>query len=62
MTRLQRVKYAYSFIRFMAKNRPHLFERTVSRFVAQTYGLETELVKRMKARFRCELSFAGDGK
>jgi hypothetical protein len=62
VTRLQRIKYAYRFIRFMAKERPHLFERTISRCVASTYGVETELVKRIKARFRNELSFAGEGK
>lgn len=50
-SRLARVKDAFRFIRSMA----------VSRHVANTYGIETELVKRMKARFRNELSF-GDGK
>jgi hypothetical protein len=35
---------------------------TQSRHVAATYGIEAELVKRFKARFRNELSFSGEGK
>jgi len=59
-TRLRRVIHAYRFIRDMA--RVGQLEKTQSRFVANTYGLEVELVKRMKARFRNELSFSGEGK
>ena len=59
--RLRRIKYAYRFIKSRAGVSPAALERTISRLVAGTYGIETELVKRMKARFRNELSF-GEGK
>lgn len=59
MTRLARVKYAFRFIRTMAADGK--LEVTQSRFVASTYGIEPDLVKRIKARFRNELSF-GEGK
>lgn len=62
MTRLRRVIYAFRFIRNQARVSPDAMERTKSRFVANTYGVEVELVKRMKARFRNELSFGGEGK
>ena len=61
MNRFARLRYAYRFIRFMAKERPHLFEGTKSAEVAKSYGIEASLVKKIKARFRCELSF-GEGK
>jgi hypothetical protein len=61
MTRLRRVLYAYRFIRKMAGEGAVSLEATKSRFVALTYGIEESLVKKMKARFRNELSF-GDGK
>ena len=64
-TRLKRVKDAFKFIRSCARMGPVELERTKSRHVAGTYGLrengDVELVKRIKARFRNELSF-GDGK
>lgn len=60
-TRLQRVRHAFRFIRNMASISPAALERTKSFHVAQTYGVEQSLVKRIKARFRNELSF-GDGK
>ena len=62
MTRLRRVIYAFRFIRDRARVSPAAMERTQSRFVANTYGIETALVKRIKARFRNELSFSGEGK
>ena len=62
MTRLQRVKYAFRFIRDRARVSAAAMEKTQSRFVAATYGVEIELVKRIKARFRNELSFQGEGK
>ena len=62
MTRLRRVIYAFRFIRNQARLSPAAMERTKSRFVANTYGIETELVKRIKARFRNELSFNVEGK
>jgi hypothetical protein len=60
-TRLRRVKDAMRFIALMASQGPQLFEGTKSARVAETYGLETNLIKRMKARKRTELSF-GEGK
>ena len=62
MSRLRRVIYAFRFIRDQARVGPEAMERTKSKFVANTYGIETELVKRIKARFRNELSFGGEGK
>lgn len=56
-TRLRRVIHAFRFIRNRARVGSAAMERTKSRFVANTYGIETELVKRIKARFRNELSF-----
>jgi hypothetical protein len=62
MTRLRRVIYAFRFIRNQARISAATMEATKSRFVALTYGIETDLVKRMKARFRNELSIPGEGK
>jgi hypothetical protein len=61
MSRFSRIRYAYRFIRDSARRGSEQLERTKARFVAMTYGVETELVKRMKQRFRNELSF-GEGK
>ena len=61
MTRFSGIRYAYRHIRTMAREYQHNFEKTKSARIAETYGVETELVKRIKARFRCELSF-GEGK
>jgi hypothetical protein len=61
-TRLARVKDAFRFIRSRAEHGSAALERTQSRFVGQTYGVEAELIKKMKARFRNELSFNGEGK
>jgi hypothetical protein len=58
-SRLRRVKNAYRFIIAMAGTQK--FEATKSRLVAQTYGIEESLVKRMKAKHRKEISF-GEGK
>jgi hypothetical protein len=55
--RLRRVKDAYRFIRDRSREGSAALERTQARFVADTYGIETALVRRMKARFRTELSF-----
>jgi hypothetical protein len=62
MTRFSRIRYAYRFIRDSARRGSEHLERTKARFVAATYGVEVDLVKRMKARFRNELSFSGEGK
>jgi len=62
MTRLQRVKYTFRFIRDRAREGSAALEATKSKHVGQTYGVEAELVKRIKARFRNELSFSGEGK
>ena len=62
-TRARRVKDAFRFIRDRFRVGPSAGEKTVSREVAKTFGIEESLVKRMKARFRNELSFSGgDGK
>lgn len=58
---LSRVKYAFRFIRGQARQGPDALERTKAKHVAATYGVSTEIVKRIKARFRNELSF-GEGK
>jgi hypothetical protein len=60
-SRLRRVIDAFKFIRWSAEQGPVELERTKSRHVGATYGVEAELVKRIKARFRNELSF-GEGK
>lgn len=61
-TRLKRVKDAFRFIRGRFGVSSSAGEKTVSREVAKTFGVEESLVKRMKARFRNELSFGGEGK
>lgn len=58
----RRVRHAFKFIRDRAREGSSQLERTKAKFVATTYGVETELVKRMKARFRNELSFQDGGK
>lgn len=54
----RRVRDAFRFIRNQARISGEAMERTKAKFVAITYGVEVELVKRMKARFRNELSFS----
>jgi hypothetical protein len=54
--------HAFRFIKSMAAIGAFELERTQSKHVAATYGIETAVVKAMKARFRNELSFSGDGK
>ena len=61
-SRLRRVKDAFRFIRDRFRISSAAGEKTVSREVAKTFGIEVDLVKRMKARFRNELSFGGEGK
>lgn len=59
----RRVRDAHKFIRKMARDRgAHALERTQSRFVAITYGVPANLIKKMKAKFRNELSFSDGGK
>lgn len=58
----KRVRDAFRFIRDRARTGSAELERTKARFVAQTYGLETNLIKKIKARFRNELSFSEGGK
>lgn len=60
--RLKRVKDAFRFIRSMALQGSASLEATKARHVGQTYGIEADLVRRIKARFRNELSFGGEGK
>lgn len=61
MSRLRRVIYAFRFIRGQARKGSVALERTKAHFVGITYGVEADLVKRIKSRFRNELSF-GEGK
>lgn len=61
-SRLRRVKDAMRFIHAMKELGPRKFEATKSAKIADTYGLETQLIKRMKARKRTELSFSEGGK
>lgn len=61
-TRLRRVIYAFRFIREMSRKGSAALETTKAFHVARTYGIEAELVRKIKARFRTELSFGGDGK
>jgi hypothetical protein len=60
--RSRRVRDAFRFIRNRAREGSGQLERTKAKFVADTYGLETNLIKRIKARFRNELSFQDGGK
>lgn len=59
--RRRRIRTALRFIRAMARRGSEALERTKARHVGPTYGIEPETVKRMKAKYRNELSF-GDGK
>ncbi len=59
---LRRAKYVFKFFRTMVAEGQLAFERTKSAHVSRTYGLPVETVKRIKARFRNELSFSGEGK
>lgn len=58
----RRVRDAFRFIRDRARLGSGPLERTKAKFIADTYGLETALIKKMKARFRNELSFSDGGK
>jgi hypothetical protein len=60
-SRLRRAKDAFRFIRDRAREGSHALERTQARFVAITYGVPVETVRRIKARFRNELSFTEAG-
>lgn len=59
--RWKRVRDCYRFIRDRAREGSAALEATKARFVGPTYGIEPELVKRIKQKFRNELSF-GEGK
>lgn len=61
MTRFRSAKRVFWFFREILNNWPADFERTKSVHIARTYNLDVETVKRIKARFRNELSF-GEGK
>lgn len=58
----KRVRMAFRFIRDCARDSLASLERTKAARVADTYGLETNLIKKMKQRFRNELTFYGEGK
>jgi hypothetical protein len=61
-SRFRRLKNALWFIREMSKRGSTEFEGTKSLHVGKTYGLEQSLIKRLKAKFRNELSFPEGGK
>jgi hypothetical protein len=58
-TPLMRAKHAFWFIRKMADESSASLEATQSKHIGPTYGLKPDLIKRIKARFRNELSFRG---
>ena len=60
--RRRRVRDVIRFIRKMSKLQPNKFELTKSAFIARTYNIEVALVKRIKAKFRNELTFEEGGK
>jgi hypothetical protein len=60
-SRFRRLRRAYWFIKTMASEGSAALENTKSKHVAVTYGLDQQTIKKMKAKFRNELSF-GDGK
>lgn len=60
-SKLRRAKDVFKFIRRQAREGSASLERTKARFVAITYGVPIETVKRIKARFRNELSFPEAG-
>jgi hypothetical protein len=51
-TRFRRLKRTFWFFREILRKWPAEFEKTQSRRIAMTNGLETETVKRIKARHR----------
>lgn len=55
---MRRVRNALWFIRTMAERGSDALERTQSKRVAETYGLTTAIIKRIKAKYRNELSFS----
>lgn len=59
---IRRLRNAFWFVREMARSGSAALEATKSVHVGPTYGLPVETVKRIKARFRNELSFSGEGK
>lgn len=59
---LRRAKLVFKFFKTMVELGPTQFEATKSVHLARTYGLPVETVKKIKARFRCELSFPGGDK
>lgn len=60
--RSKRVRHAIWFLREMSRRGSIAFEGTKSALIARTYRLEVQLVKRIKAKFRNELSFQESGK
>lgn len=61
-SRGRRIRHAFWFIRRQAGEGSHWLETTKAAHVANTYGLDAALIRRIKARFRNELSFSPEGK
>ena len=62
-TRFRKLRNTFWFFKELVKDGPAVFERSQSKHIAKTNHLEIETVKRIKARFRNELSIGGpDGK
>ena len=58
----RRVRNAMRFIKHMALKGPLQFELTKARHVAATYGLDEQLIKKMKAKYRNEFCTGSNGK
>lgn len=58
---MKRAKLVFKFFKTMIALGPQAFEATKSSHIGKTYGLPETTVRKIKARFRNELSF-GDGK
>jgi hypothetical protein len=57
-SRFRRIRTAYRAVKLCAAHSLCALERTQSRHLGPTYGIEPELVKRIKQKFRNELSFS----
>lgn len=61
-SRLRRAKTLFRVVRQLAALGPAVFERSKSAHLGPTYGLDPSTARKVKARYRNELSFGGDGK
>ena len=61
-TLAMREAHVEQFILTMSALGPEHFERTQSRHIGPTYGIDPAFVRSIKAKHRNELSFSGEGK